>query len=218
MFTRYESLSRKLRLVLFIVISSGIYTQAFAQPRHSNDQYYPEISIDKLIDLEKPFMTESILFKTPASIAFLIPEDSRDSVYQPISELLSMAPDINVPVIDLDKWALVNDSSDSLYAETFDFQTLNVSLLAEAYVNIVDTSLQDDIERIQAAPNPEGILSITSVLTGLLWQVDKNMDISLVQEILLDTLSTNSGDSFSVDNNPATEPKQAILLKLAWRF
>lgn len=218
MFTRYESLSRKLRLVLFIVISSGIYTQAFAQPQYPIDQYYPEISIDKLIDLEKPFMTESILFETPASIAFLIPEDSRDSVYQPISELLSMAPDINVPVIDLDKWALIDDDSNSLYSETIGFKTLNVSLLAEAYVNIVDTSLQDDIERIQAAPNPEGILSIASVLKGLLWKVDENMDISLVPENLLDTLSAESGDGFSVDSIPATEPKRAILLKLAWRF
>lgn len=218
MFTGHEILSRNLRLAVLIVISFNIYTQAFAQPQYSNEQYYPEIFTDKLINPDKPFMTESTLFETPASLAVLIPEDIRQSGYQPIPELLSMAPDVNAPEIDLDKWTLVDDSSDSLYSETFDFQTLTIPLPAEAYMNIFNTSPKDDIERIQAAPNPEGILSIASVLTGLLWQVDENMNISLVPENLLDTLSTQSGDGFSVDNNPATEPKRAILLKLAWRF
>ena len=218
MFTGHEILSRNLRLAVLIVISFNIHTQAFAQQQYSKDQYYPEISTDNLINLDKPFMTESALFETPASIAVLIPEDIWQSGYQPISELLSVVFDVNVPEIDLNKWALINEVPKNLYAETFDFQTLPVPLPPEAYLNIVDTSLRDDIERIQAAPNPEGILSIANVLTGLLWQVDKNMDVSIVQEILVDTLSTNSGDGFSIDSIPATEPKQAILLKLAWRF
>ena len=218
MFTRKEFFSRNLRLVLLIAISSGFYTQAFAQIQLPNDQYYPEISIEKLMDLDKPFMTESTIFETPPSIAFLIPEDIRQSGYQPFPELLRMAPDVSVPEIDLDMWALINRASDSLYPETSDFQTLNVPWSLDTYMNILNISLEDDIERIQPAPDPEGILSIANILTGLLWKVDENMDISIVPENLLDTLSTESGDSFGNDNIPAAEPKRAILLKLALRF
>jgi iron complex outermembrane receptor protein len=220
MFARYEILSRKLWFVVLIVISSNIYTQAFAQLQDSNDQYYSEMSIEKLINLDpaKPFMMESSLFETPASFAFLIPEDIRESGYLSIPELLRMAPDVNVPEFDLNEWALIYGASNSLYAEILGLQTLDVPLSPEAYMNIFDISLEDDIEQIQAAPDPEGILSIANVLKGLLWQVDENMDISIVPENLVDTLSTEFSDGFCNENIPATEPKHAIFVKLAWRF
>ena len=201
---------------MLIVISSNIYTQAFAQLQDSNQQHYSEISIEKLINLDpaKPFMTESTLFETPASFAFLIQEDIRESGYLSIPELLSMAPDVSVTEIDSDMWALINSASNSLYAETLGPRTLNVPLPPEAYMNIFEISLEDDIERIKAAPDPEGILSIANVLTGLLWQVNENMDISIVGENLLDTLNPEFGN----DNIPAAEPKHAIFVKVAWRF
>jgi hypothetical protein len=215
-FPRKEILSRMLRFVVLIVISSNIYTQAFAQPQDSNKQHYSEISVEKLINLSpaKASLKESTLFETSTLITLLIQEDIRESGYRPVPELLRMAPDINVAEIDSDKWVLINGCSNSLYVETLSRRTAYVPLSSDAYMNIFDISLEDDIEQIEAIPGHEGMLSIANVLTGLLWQVNENMDISIVGQNLLDT----PGPEFGNDNIPATEPKRAIFVKLTWQF
>jgi len=108
MFTRKEILLRKLRFVVLIVISSCIYTQAFAEQQDSNKEYY----------------------------------------------------------------------------------------------------------QIEAIRGPEETLWIANFITGLLWQVNKNIDISIVGQNLLDRLRPEFGN----DNVMITEPKHAIFVKLTWRF
>ncbi len=215
MFTRKEILLRKLRFVVLIVISSNIYTQAVAEQQDSNKEDYPEMSIEKLINLNpaKVSWKESTLFETSDSITLLIQEDIRESGYQSIPELLRMAPDVNVARIDLNEWALINGASNSLYAETLSRRTLYFPLSLDAYMNVPDVTLEN-IEQIEAIRDPEETLSIANVLTGLLWQVNENMDISIVGQDLLDRLRPEFGN----DNATATEPKRAIFVKLTWRF
>ncbi len=80
-------------------------------------------------------------------------------------------------------------------------------------MNALDLML-DDIHQIDAVQKPEETLWIANVVGGLLWQVNKNMDISIVGQDLLDGLRPEFGN----DNITATEPKRAIFVKLTCRF
>ena len=80
-------------------------------------------------------------------------------------------------------------------------------------MNVLDVTLED-IEQIEAVRGPEETLWIANNVTGLLWQVNKNIDISIVGQNLLDRVRLEFGN----DNVTATEPKHTIFLKLTWRF
>ena len=101
----------------------------------------------------------------------------------------------------------------SLYAETLGERTVYVPLSSDAYMNVLDVTLED-IEQIEAIRGPEETLWIANDVTGLLWQVNKNIDISIVGQNLLDSVRPEFGN----DNVMATEPKHAIFVKLTWRF
>jgi hypothetical protein len=101
----------------------------------------------------------------------------------------------------------------SLYAETLGERTVYVPFSSDAYMNVLDVTLED-IEQIEAIRSPEETLWIANDVTGLLWQVNKNIDISIVGQNLLDSVRPESGN----DNVMATEPKHAIFVKLTWRF
>jgi len=215
MFTRKEILLRKLRFVVLIVISSCIYTQAFAEQQDSNKEYYSEMSIEKLINLDsaKVSWKEYTLFETSASITVLIQEDIRESRHQSIPEFLQMVPEVNVAKIDSNKLAIKTGSFNSLYAEKLGERAVYVTLSSDAYMNVFDVTLED-IEQIEAIRGPEETLWIANFITGLLWQVNKNIDISIVGQNLLDRLRPEFGN----DNVMITEPKHAIFVKLTWRF
>lgn len=101
----------------------------------------------------------------------------------------------------------------SLYAETLGERTVYVPLSSDAYMNVLDVTLED-IEQIEAIRGPEETLWIANDVTGLLLQVNKNIDISIVGQNLLDRVRPEFGN----DNVTATEPKHAIFVKLTWRF
>jgi hypothetical protein len=101
----------------------------------------------------------------------------------------------------------------SLYAETLGERTVYVPFSSDAYMNVLDVTLED-IEQIEAIRSPEETLWIANDVTGLLWQVNKNIDISIVGQNLLDRVRPEFGN----DNVTATEPKSAIFVKLTWRF
>lgn len=215
MFTKKEILLRKLRFVLLMVILSSIYTQAVAEQQDSKKESYPVISIEKLVNFNpaKFSWKESILFETSESIAVLIQEDIRDSGYQPIPELLQTAPEVNIVKTDSNNPAIITGGFDSLYAETLSGRTAYISLSPDAYMNLPNVT-PDDIYQIDAVQDPEETLWIANVVGGLLWQVNKNMDISIVGQNLIDGVRPEFGN----DNATATEPKHAIFVKLTWRF
>jgi len=101
----------------------------------------------------------------------------------------------------------------SLYAETLGERTVYVPLSSDAYMNVLDVTLED-IEQIEAIRSPEETLLIANDVTGLLWQVNKKIDISIVGQNLLDSVRPEFGN----DNVAAIEPKHAIFIKLNWRF
>ncbi|MCK4795269.1 MAG: hypothetical protein KAV87_66680 [Desulfobacteraceae bacterium] len=101
----------------------------------------------------------------------------------------------------------------SLYAETLGERTVYVPLSSDAYMNVLKVTLEG-IEQIEAIRGPEETLWIANDVTGLLWQVNKNIDISIVGQYLLDRVRHEFGN----DNVTATEPKHAIFVKLTWRF
>lgn len=215
MFTKKEILLRKLRFVLLMVILSSIYTQAVAEQQDSKKEDYPVISIEKLINLNpaKFSRKESILFETSESIAVLIQEDIRESGYQSIPELLQTAPEDNIVKTDSNNPAIITGGFNSLYAETLSGRTAYIPLSSDAYINVPDVIL-DDIHQIDVVQDPEETLWIANVVGGLLWQVNKNMDISIVGQNLLDGVRPEFGN----DNVTDAEPKRAIFVKLTWRF
>ncbi|UCE38822.1 MAG: hypothetical protein JSW00_06245 [Thermoplasmata archaeon] len=101
----------------------------------------------------------------------------------------------------------------SLYAGTLGERTFYVPLSSDAYMNALDVTFED-IEKIEAIRGPEETLWIANNVTGLLWQVNKNIDISIVGQNLLDRIRPELGN----DNVTATEPIHAIFVKLTWRF
>jgi len=101
----------------------------------------------------------------------------------------------------------------SLYAETLGERTVYVPFSSDAYMNVLDVTLED-IEQIEAIRSPEETLWIANDVTGLLWQVSKNIDISIVGQNLLESVRPEFGN----DNVTDTEPKHAIFIKLNWRF
>ncbi len=215
MFAKKEILLRKLRFVVFMVILSNIYTQAVAEQQDSKKEDYSVISIEKLINLNpaKFSWKESIFFETSDSITVLIQEDIRESGYQSIPELLQTAPEVNIVKTDSNKLAIITGGFNSLYAETLSGRTAYIPLSSDAYMNVPDLML-DDIHPIDAMQDPEETQWIANVVGGLLWQVNKNMDISIVGQNLLDGVRPEFGN----DNVTATEPKRAIFVKLTWRF
>jgi len=80
-------------------------------------------------------------------------------------------------------------------------------------MNVLDVTLED-IEQIETIRGLEETLWIAHDVTGLLWQVNKNIDISIVGQYLLDRVRSEFGN----DNVTAIEPKHAIFVKLTWRF
>ncbi len=84
---------------------------------------------------------------------------------------------------------------------------------SDAYMNALDVTLED-IEQIEAVRGPEEKLLIANDVPRLLWQVNKDIDISIVGQNLLERVRPEFGN----DNVAATEPKQAIFVKLTWRF
>ena len=101
----------------------------------------------------------------------------------------------------------------SLYAETLGERTVYVPFYSDDYMNVMDVTLED-IEQIEAIRSPEETLGIANDVTGLLWQVNKNIDISIVGQNLLERIRPEFGN----DNVMATEPIHAIFVKLTWRF
>jgi hypothetical protein len=215
MFTRKEILLPKLRFVVLMVILSSIYTQAVAEQQDSKKEDYPVISIEKLINLNPAKFTwkESILFETSESITVLIQEDIRETGYQSIPELLQTAPEVNIVKTESNNPAIITGGFNSPYAETLAGGTAYIPFSSDAHMNALDLML-DDIHQIDAMQKPEETLWIANVVGGLLWQVNKNMDISIVGQDLLDGLRPEFGN----DNITATEPKRAIFVKLTWRF
>jgi len=133
--------------------------------------------------------------------------DTKDSIFT------EETPRIEAGFISGKDGTYVSSHYRSLYAETLGERTVYVPLSSDAYMNVLDVTLQD-IEQIEAVQGPEETLWIANNVTGLLWQVNKNIDISIVGQNLLDRVRLEFGN----DNVTAAEPKHAIFLKLTWRF
>ncbi len=101
----------------------------------------------------------------------------------------------------------------SLYAEILNERTLDVPLSLDANMNALDVTLED-IKQIEAVRDPEETLLIANDVAGLLWQVNKDIDISIVGQNLLERIRPEFGNEYLA----AIEPQHAIFVKLTWRF
>jgi iron complex outermembrane receptor protein len=173
--------SAAVQSVLFGLVLGFPATPAWAQKVPAD---LTEIGIEKLMDIEITSVSkkEQKLFQAAAAIFVITAEDIRRSGAMSISDLLRMAPGVEVAQVDANAWAIsirgFNERNSDKVLVLIDGRTVYTPSFSGVYWDQQDVPLED-IERIEVIRGPGGTVWGANAVNGVINIITKNAQATL---------------------------------------